>query len=88
MSGLAITTAMHPFDVISTRLYSQKVIHGRGALYAGVLDCFRKTLAIEGPYGLFKGWTAHYFRAGPHTLLTFVIWEQFKHMANRYSNVT
>ena len=31
--------------------------------------------------GLFKGWTAHYLRVGPHTILTFVFLEQFTALA-------
>lgn len=64
---------MNPFDVVSTRLYSQKVVNGQGALYSGVADCFQKTLKAEGLPGFFKGWTAHYLRLGPHTILTFIL---------------
>uniref|UniRef100_A0A0G4I6V6 Mitochondrial carrier protein n=1 Tax=Chromera velia CCMP2878 TaxID=1169474 RepID=A0A0G4I6V6_9ALVE len=72
LSGLAVTTAMNPVDVISTRLYNQRG-HSR---YSGVFDCAMKIAETEGPRGFFKGWTAHYLRLGPHTLLTFVFWEQ------------
>ncbi|ETW08810.1 hypothetical protein, variant 2 [Aphanomyces invadans] len=81
VTGLAVTTAMNPFDVVSTRLYSQKVVDGKGVLYSGVLDCFKKTFGVEGVRGLFKGWSAHYLRLGPHTILTFVFWEQAKSLA-------
>jgi len=84
VSGLMITTFMNPFDVVSTRLYSQKVVNGKGVLYDGVIDCFRKTFGVEGVSGLFKGWTAHYLRVGPHTVYTFIVWEQFKRIATEY----
>jgi hypothetical protein len=84
VAGLAVTSFMHPFDVVSTRLYSQKIMNGHGVLYTGVLDCFQKTIAAEGVRGLFKGWLAHYLRAGPHTLLSLVLWEQFKTIASQY----
>ena len=32
--------------------------------------------------GLYKGWTAHYLRLGPHTVLTFMLWEQIKAFAD------
>lgn len=83
MSGLVVTTAMNPFDVVSTRLYSQQVIEGQGALYSGVVDCFRKTFRAEGVGGFMKGWTAHYLRLGPHTILTFVLWEKAKAWATQ-----
>lgn len=75
---------MNPFDVVSTRLYSQEVKNGVGVLYSGVFDCFRKTFQSEGVSGLMKGWTAHYMRLGPHTVATFVLWEQVKSLASSY----
>lgn len=81
VSGLVVTTAMNPFDVVSTRLYSQKVVNGRGELYSGVFDCLAKTFRAEGLRGFYKGWAAHYFRLGPHTVCTFVFWEQAKKVA-------
>ncbi|KAG9416710.1 hypothetical protein AC1031_001091 [Aphanomyces cochlioides] len=81
MTGLATTTSMHPFDVVATRLYNQPLdAHGRGMHYRGFGDCFRKTWATEGMRGLFKGWTAHYLRVGPHTLFTFLLWEYFQRL--------
>lgn len=76
-AGLVVTTAMNPFDVVSTRLYNQT-----GSKYSGVLDCFGKTVRAEGIRGLYKGWTAHYLRLGPHTIYCFVFWEQAKKFAN------
>eukprot|EP00929_Paragymnodinium_shiwhaense_P014895 TRINITY_DN122884_c0_g1_i1.p1 TRINITY_DN122884_c0_g1~~TRINITY_DN122884_c0_g1_i1.p1 ORF type:complete len:293 (-),score=10.66 TRINITY_DN122884_c0_g1_i1:129-1007(-) len=77
-AGLAITTAIEPFDVIATRLCNQS-----GQTYSGVLDCFYKTLRAEGTYGLYKGWTTNYARTGPHTVLIFLFWERFKGLADR-----
>ena len=55
-----------------------QVVDGQGAWYRGPFHCLRATVASEGVMGLYKGWLAHYVRLGPHTILTFVIWEQFK----------
>lgn len=75
---------MNPFDVISTRLYSQRVVNGKGELYAGVFDCAKKTYKSEGLRGFYKGWTAQYFRIGPHTIITFLLWENAKAIAAQY----
>lgn len=83
LSGFLVAVGMHPFDVISTRMYNQPVIEGKGQLYSGMLDCVTKTVKTEGLPGLYKGFVAHYFRLGPHTLLTFVFWEQIKAAAAR-----
>lgn len=81
LTGLVVTTAMNPMDVVSTRLYSQKVVNGKGKLYSGVLDCISKTMKSEGFRGFYKGWSAHYMRLGPHTVFTFLFWEEAKKIA-------
>ncbi len=83
LSGFFVAVAMHPPDVISTRLYNQPVLSGSGILYQGWVDCARKIGRIEGVRGYYKGFVAHYLRLGPHTLLTFIFWEQLKGMATR-----
>lgn len=57
VAGLVVTTAINPFDVVSTRLYTQ----GGGVTerYTGVLDCATKTLKAEGFRGVrvgYVGW--------------------------------
>lgn len=73
VSGLMVTTAMNPADVMTTRIYNQTV---GSELYTSIPDCFKKILKAEGIYGFYKGWLAHYLRVGPHTILTFVFMEQ------------
>ena len=83
VAGLCVTTCMNPFDVVSTRLYSQQT--GTAQLYRsgiwGPVDCLSKVVASEGVLGLYKGWLAHYMRLGPHTVFTFLFLEQFKRLA-------
>ncbi|CAM9313588.1 unnamed protein product [Chrysoparadoxa australica] len=43
-AGLVVTTCMQPFDVVSTRLYSQT---SGSARYSGPFDCFSKSLKAE-----------------------------------------
>lgn len=45
-----VTTAINPFDVISTRLYTQG--GGVTVRYAGVWDCAMKTVKAEGFRGV------------------------------------
>jgi solute carrier family 25 protein 34/35 len=58
LSGALVTLAMNPPDVISTRLYNQPVVNGKGTLYSGLVDCAAKTIRTEGIAGLYKGTTA------------------------------
>ncbi|TMW60266.1 hypothetical protein Poli38472_000308 [Pythium oligandrum] len=81
VTGLVVATVMNPFDVVSTRLYSQKVVNGKGELYNNIIDCAQKTFRAEGVRGFYKGWTAQYFRIGPHTVFTFLFWERAKKIA-------
>ncbi|RLV95035.1 Mitochondrial oxaloacetate transport protein [Spathaspora sp. JA1] len=71
MAGLGVAIVMNPWDVILTRMYNQK-----GNLYTGPLDCFQKTIRIEGPAALYKGFWAQLFRIGPHSILTLMFMEQ------------
>ena len=84
VSGVFITLAMNPFDVMSTRLYNQPVKDGKGLLYSNVFDCAKKIVTQEGPLGFYKGFLPHYLRLGPHTILTFVFWEQLKQAATKF----
>jgi len=78
-SGVVVVAMMTPFDVVSTRLYNQGTdIAGRGLLYRGVTDCFVRTFTAEGIWGFYKGAGASFFRLGPHTVLSLVIWNQLQ----------
>lgn len=79
-ASVFVVVAMTPFDVVSTRLYNQGVSKetGRGLLYNNVFDVFRKILKSEGVFGFYKGIGAHYFRLGPHTILSLVFWDTFR----------
>jgi solute carrier family 25 protein 34/35 len=81
ISGLVVAAAMNPFDVVSTRLYNQ---NAKAPLYSGPLDSLKKIFIKEGVFGFFKGFSAHYFRMGPHTVLTLTFWEQMKVLTAKY----
>ncbi|KAJ3549899.1 hypothetical protein NM688_g5130 [Phlebia brevispora] len=75
VSGVCVLIAMQPADTALTRMYNQptKVMpDGRhvGLLYKNPIDCLWKTLKAEGPFGWYKGSTAHFLRIAPHTILT------------------
>ncbi|KAG0196119.1 Mitochondrial oxaloacetate carrier protein [Mortierella sp. GBA30] len=86
ISGFFVCVVMNPFDIISTRMFNQASdpMTGRGVLYRSPIDCFVKTVKTEGVSALYKGFTAHYLRIGPHTICTFVFMEQTKNILDRY----
>ncbi|QLL30564.1 hypothetical protein HG536_0A03820 [Torulaspora globosa] len=71
ISGIGVAVVMNPWDVILTRIYNQK-----GNLYKGPLDCFIKTVRIEGVSALYKGFEAQVFRIAPHTIICLTFMEQ------------
>lgn len=76
---------MSPFDVVSTRLYNQKYSNaGSGELYKGPIDCMIKIVKIEGPLGLYKGFTAVWGRLAPHSILFLMFSEQLKGLFAKY----
>mmetsp|Transcript_52618 Transcript_52618/g.94832 ORF Transcript_52618/g.94832 Transcript_52618/m.94832 type:complete len:172 (+) Transcript_52618:101-616(+) len=79
LSGIAVTLAMQPFDIVAVRLMNQPHKDcGSGVLYSGPVDCARQMLAAEGVSGLYKGTLANYVRFGPYCTLTFVFLEQLR----------
>ncbi|CAE7662057.1 Slc25a35 [Symbiodinium pilosum] len=79
LSGIAVTLAMQPFDIVAVRLMNQPHKEcGRGVLYSGPLDCLKQMLHAEGLFGLYKGAAANYVRFGPYCTLTFVFLEQLR----------
>ena len=80
-ASVFVVIAMTPFDLVSTRLYNQGVNKfGHGLLYNHIGDVFVKVFRTEGLIGFFKGIGPHYFRLGPHTILSLVFWDNLREM--------
>lgn len=85
LSGVAVVICMTPLDVVSTRLYNQGVdSKGKGLLYTGLIDCIKKILFTEGPFGFYKGSTASLLRTGPHTVLSLMFWNEFRKLYKKH----
>ena len=86
VTGVAVVLAMQPFDFAATRLVNSKSASEQSALaatggpaaFSGPLDVIRKTVAAEGPLGVYKGVTANYLRFGPYCVLVFIFVEQLR----------
>ena len=44
----------------------------------GAWACARGIWAREGPRGFLRGWLPNYFRLGPQTCITFVVYERLR----------
>ncbi|XP_033108710.1 mitochondrial dicarboxylate carrier-like [Anneissia japonica] len=66
------TAITQPFDVMKTRMMNSPT-----GLYKNVLQCGIH-IAKLGPIAFYKGFVPAWIRLGPHTILTFIFFEQFK----------
>lgn len=56
VGGAAQLIVGHPFDTIKVKLQSQPTpLPGQAPKYTGAMDAVKKTIAAEGPRGLYKG---------------------------------
>lgn len=81
-SGVGVCIVMNPWDVLMTRMYNQK-----GNVYKHPFDCMVKTVSIEGPLALYKGFIPHLLRIGPHTILTLMFMEQTMHLMRKVEGI-
>ena len=72
ISGFAMTCTVAPFDNVRTRLMNQPT----GARqYSGLLDCFTKIVAKDGPAVLYRGFLPIWGRFAPQATLQLVVFE-------------
>lgn len=76
-SGFIATAVSIPLDNAKTKMQSMKVLNGVPE-YAGMMDALRKTVARDGVFSLWRGFTPYFLRLGPHTVLTFLCLEQLR----------
>ncbi|CAH1758961.1 10217_t:CDS:2 [Entrophospora sp. SA101] len=75
--GLVATTICSPVDVIKTRVMNSASKSKNLVSILGVI------IREEGPFALFKGWVPSFVRLGPHTVVTFMVLEQFRTLYNK-----
>jgi solute carrier family 25 protein 14/30 len=76
IAGLVCATTTSPIDLVKSRYMNQQFEKGRGVKYVSLWDCIIKTVKYEGFRGLYKGWLPNWLRIGPHTIVTFVVYEK------------
>jgi hypothetical protein len=78
-AGVIAVTVTAPVDLIKTRFMSARsASEGGKPLYTGTLDCLTKTVRAEGVMALWAGWIPGWMRLGPHTIITFIAFEQLR----------
>ncbi|KAL5018771.1 hypothetical protein ScPMuIL_004493 [Solemya velum] len=72
MAGTIATFLTQPLDVMKTR-----VMNAKPGQYASLMAC-AVDIGKNGPQGFLKGFIPAFVRLGPHTVLTFVFFEQIR----------
>jgi len=78
VAAFVATVITTPLDVVKTRIMNSKA-----GEYSGSLDCFKKTLAAEGPFAFYKGFVPFFLRLGPHTVISLIAFEQLSILMNK-----
>ncbi|EDO43921.1 predicted protein [Nematostella vectensis] len=72
VSGMLGCAAGQPLDLLKVRLQAMNQVKpGETAPFKGAMDCFMKTVRLEGLRGLYKGMLSPLLMATPSTALTF-----------------
>jgi len=67
----------YPFQLVRTKLQAQGA-PGRPEVYKGTRDCFRKVIATESVFGLYRGLVPNIMKAVPAVSITYVVYENMK----------
>ena len=87
-AGVAAAAVTSPVDLAKTRLMVQQARSSLSAgagggpppTYSGVFDVLAKTIKREGPLAIYKGFNAQWLRIGPHTIITFTVYERLREL--------
>eukprot|EP00301_Raphidiophrys_heterophryoidea_P020336 c505_g1_i1.p1 GENE.c505_g1_i1~~c505_g1_i1.p1 ORF type:complete len:780 (-),score=144.78 c505_g1_i1:239-2518(-) len=65
-AGAIGAATVYPIDFVKTRLQNQPYdSKGKGSMYNGIIDCFRKSIKSEGVRGLYRGLPAQLIGVAP-----------------------
>ncbi len=79
-SGFFATAVSIPVDLAKTALQAQKPGPDGKFEYRNSFDVLVKVAKRDGPLSLWKGFMPYFLRLGPHTVITFLVLEQFRNL--------
>uniref|UniRef100_A0A914NFA1 Mitochondrial carrier protein n=1 Tax=Meloidogyne incognita TaxID=6306 RepID=A0A914NFA1_MELIC len=79
LSKCSSTIITFPYQVLRTRLQDHHV------KYTGTIDCFSRTLKVEGVFGFYKGCLAATIKQLPYSVITYIVYEQTRYYIERLS---
>jgi len=82
IAGFVTVVVTSPVDVIKTRIMHENTVHCNKLQYSSSsTQCFKQIFLTEGLLGFYKGFIPNWFRITPHTIITFMIFEQLRKLA-------
>lgn len=84
VSGVICSFMSLPADNLRVKLQRMKANPDGTMPYAGLLDCFRRSVAREGIPGLWIGYPTFYFRVAPHAMTTLITQEFLRYLDATY----
>eukprot|EP01015_Nassula_variabilis_P034589 TRINITY_DN8548_c0_g1_i6.p1 TRINITY_DN8548_c0_g1~~TRINITY_DN8548_c0_g1_i6.p1 ORF type:complete len:320 (+),score=55.14 TRINITY_DN8548_c0_g1_i6:64-1023(+) len=84
LGGVAQVLTGQPFDILKVRLQSQSL---ENPVYKGTIDCFKQTLANEGPGAFYKGTLPPLMGVGACVAIQFSVLEETKRFFRKLINI-
>lgn len=78
-SSFCANVVANPFDVVKSRMQNMKIAADGSAMYAGMADCFVKSIRSEGPMVLWAGFTPAFVKLAPYTVISLTLADKLTH---------
>uniref|UniRef100_A0A5S6QSF5 Mitochondrial carrier protein n=1 Tax=Trichuris muris TaxID=70415 RepID=A0A5S6QSF5_TRIMR len=80
VAGIIGVTCVFPIDLVKTRLQNQIVPANGAPLYSGMIDCFKKSLAKAGFFGMYSGSAVNILLITPEKAIKLSANDYFRHL--------
>ncbi|KAH8361953.1 hypothetical protein KR200_012160, partial [Drosophila serrata] len=82
IAGIIGVSCVYPLDLVKTRLQNQAIGPNGERMYSSIADCFRKTIASEGFFGMYRGSTVNILLVTPEKAIKLTANDYFRfHLA-------
>ncbi|XP_050048725.1 mitochondrial glutamate carrier 1-like [Dermacentor andersoni] len=79
IAGIIGVTCVFPIDLVKTRLQNQQIGPNGERMYRSMLDCFRKSYAAEGFFGMYRGSAVNIVLITPEKAIKLAANDWFRH---------
>lgn len=79
IAGIIGVTCVFPLDLVKTRLQNQQIGPNGERMYTSMVDCFRKTMKVEGFFGMYRGSAVNILLITPEKAIKLAANDFFRH---------